>query len=216
MNKQGIDVAAMTQTAVKVVTSPAAFFREMPKTGGFVGPLVFMMIMASVTAIVNAVLGLAGLKFVLSTGMAIAGVIILPLIAAVAGFIGAAILFVIWKLMGSQEPYETSYRCTAYLSALMPVMAIIVIIPYVGLLLMIAGWTWLYVIASVETHKIEAQRAWLVFGILGAAALLIGIGAGFASRALQNTSEQRLKEMQKTNESMRKAMEDMQKRMPKQ
>ena len=37
------------------------------------------------------------------TGMALVSIIIYPLVGAVLGFVGAAIVFVIWKLMGSRE-----------------------------------------------------------------------------------------------------------------
>jgi len=43
MDGKSIDFAAIPQTAVKVLTSPSEFFRQMPKTGGFVEPLVFMI-----------------------------------------------------------------------------------------------------------------------------------------------------------------------------
>ena len=216
MEKKSVDFAAMPQTALRVITSPAAFFREMPKTGGVLEPLVFMMVMAVVMAVVNAVLGLAGLKFVLGVGMAIAGVIITPIIAAIGGFIGAAILFVIWKLMGSQEPYETAYRCIAYLSALMPVLTVAGIIPYAGLLITFAAWTYFLVTASIEAHKILSRKAWVVFGIIGAALFLISLGAQMTARTLQPKMEQQLKEMQKGSEEMQKKLEEMQRRMQKQ
>ena len=61
MDNKSIDFAAMPQTAIKVVTSPAVFFKQMPKTGGFGEPLVFMMVMGLVAGIVNAVLSFIGL-----------------------------------------------------------------------------------------------------------------------------------------------------------
>ena len=56
MEKKSIDFAAIPQTALKVLTSPVSFFREMAKTGGFVEPLVFLVAHAVVTAIVDGVL----------------------------------------------------------------------------------------------------------------------------------------------------------------
>ena len=52
-------------------------------------------------------------------------IIFMPIAVAIGSFIGGAILFIIWKLMGSQEDYETAYRCGAYLMALAPITAII-------------------------------------------------------------------------------------------
>jgi hypothetical protein len=215
MEKKGIDFRAMLQTAIKVVTSPPAFFREMPKTGGYAEPLLFMVVMGVVNGLVTAVLGLFGLTFIFSMGMAIASIIIYPVMYAVFGFIGAAIVYVIWKLMGSQENYETAYRCVAYIAAFMPIVSVIDIIPYIGVLAGIALLTWVYVVASVETHKLPSRKAWLVFGILGAAIFLMSLGAGMASRSMQSGTEQRIKEMQKNTEDMKKKLEEMQKEMEK-
>jgi uncharacterized membrane protein YdjX (TVP38/TMEM64 family) len=42
-------------------------------------------------------------------GAGFGAIIFMPIAVAIGSFIGAAILFVIWKLMGSQEDYETAY-----------------------------------------------------------------------------------------------------------
>ena len=62
MEKKGIDFAALPATAIKAITSPAVFFREMPKTGGFLEPLVFMAVMGAVAGLVEAILAIAGLN----------------------------------------------------------------------------------------------------------------------------------------------------------
>jgi hypothetical protein len=193
MEKKSIDFAAIPQTALKVLTSPVSFFREMAKTGGFVEPLVFLVALAIVTAIVDGVLGILGLKFILSVWAALFSIIITPVVAVIGGFIVAAILFIIWKLLGSQESYETAYRCVAYLAALWPIMAMAGAIPYIGALISIGLLTYFLVTASVETHKISSQKAWVVFGIIGAALFFISLGAQIAT---QGTREQLL-EMQR-------------------
>jgi hypothetical protein len=193
MEKKGIDFAAIPQTALKVLTSPVSFFREMAKTGGFVEPLVFLVALAVVTAIVDGVLGILGLKFFLSVWAALFSIIITPVVAVIGGFIVAAILFIIWKLLGSQESYETAYRCVAYLAALWPIMAMAGAIPYIGALITIVLLTYFCVTASVETHKIPAQKAWIVFGIIGAALFFISLGAEIATQG----TRQQLLEMQR-------------------
>ncbi len=105
----------------EVVTAPAKFFKTMPKTGGFLEPLIFAVIMGFIAGIIQALINILGLSyayvgFVESLGM----IIFVPIFAVIGSFIGAAIIYVIWKLIGSQENYETSYRCAAYLMALVP------------------------------------------------------------------------------------------------
>ena len=47
MKAKDINFAAMLQIAVRILTAPAESFREMPKKGGFLEPLVFALVMAA-------------------------------------------------------------------------------------------------------------------------------------------------------------------------
>ena len=99
---------------------------------------------------------------------ALAGIIIAPIIVLVFSFIVAGILFIIWKIMGSQENYETAYRCAAYSSGIVPVTSVLGFIPYLG---SVAGLLWgfyLIITASIEVHKIKSSLAWTVWGIIAA------------------------------------------------
>jgi hypothetical protein len=155
-------------TAIAVITKPADFYRGMAKTGGFVDPLIFIVVMGVIGGLIQAVLGLAHLVPCYSVASALKSILYFPIASAIGGFIGAAILFVIWKLMGSAESYETAYRCGAYASAATPIMMILGVIPYAGGLIGLAWMLFLLVTASVEVHKIAAKTAWIVFGIIAA------------------------------------------------
>jgi hypothetical protein len=161
----------------------------MPKTGGFGDPLIFMAVMGVLAGIVRAILGLFHFGAAVSAVMAIASVILVPIMVVIFGFIGAAIVFIIWKLMGSQESYETAYRCAAYAMAISPITALCDAIPYVGGLVGIAWMTFLLVTASVEVHKIVAKTAWLVFGIIGAILALLSISSQLAARRLAKSMQ---------------------------
>jgi len=221
MESRRIDFAAIPQTAIKVVTSPAEFFREMPKTGGFVEPLVFMVVMAAVGGLLGgllqAVSSLLGLHLYVGMQMGIAAIIVLPIMAAVGaaifGFVAAAILFVIWKLMGSGESYETAYRCVAYLTALSPVTTLFGIIPYLGGAIGLVIFTIYLVAASVQTHGIPAQRAWVVLGILAAIFIVLSVSAQIAARRFARNMEQAAESWKGASEEMKKAAEEMQKSM---
>lgn len=209
--QKGIDFAAIPQTAIKVLTSPSAFFREMPKTGGFIEPLVFALVMGIIGGLIQAVLGIVGLRFVTGAAMALASIILLPIFIVIGSFIGAAILFVIWKLMGSQESYETAYRCGAYISALTPITTILGIIPFIGSPIGVVLMTFFIVIASVEAHNIPSQKAWLVFGIIGAIFIVINIAGQFTARKVARETTRFQKEMEKASKEMQKQAEEMQK-----
>ncbi len=212
-----IDFAAIPRTAIKVIVSPAVFFREMPKTGGFVEPLVFMMVMGVTAGIVNVALSFVGIHA--GIGKALSSIIRYPVVAAVLGFIWASIVFVIWKLVGSGEPYATAYRCMAYITALWPMTTALDAIPYIGLLLSIALVAYFYVIASIETHKIPSRRAWLVFGIIGAILIVLLVSARIEQRGetmkYRKQLEQSTKETQKDSEEALKSLEEMRKQLEK-
>ncbi len=103
----------MPQTAINVVTNPSGFFREC-QNGRLSGTTCFCRHHGGgglSVGIIQAILSFIGLGAA-GCGMSGFGMILfMPDYAAIGSFIGAAILFVIWKLMGSQENYETAYRC---------------------------------------------------------------------------------------------------------
>jgi hypothetical protein len=206
-----IDFAAILQTAIRVVTSPAAFFRDMRKTGGFIEPLVFMVVLGVVSGIIQAVLNLLHLNLRGGIAAGVGSIIILPIALAIFGFIGAGIAFLIWKAMGSQESYETAYRCVAYAGALSPITTLLGIIPFLGAVLGILIWTYFIVIASVEVHKIPVKKAWTVFGIIAAIFILTSISGQFAARKLSNDAGRFQKEMQEATTQMQKNAEESKK-----
>ena len=172
-------------TAIAVITKPAEFYRGMAKSGGFGDPLVFMVVMGVVAGVLRAVLGVFHLGMVGSTLAALGSIILVPIGVLIFGFVGAAILFVIWKLMGSNESYETAYRCAAYAMATSPIVAVIDVIPYVGGLIGMAWGLFLIVTASVEVHKIVAKTAWMVFGIITAVLALMSTCGQIQTRRAQ-------------------------------
>ena len=51
-----IDLASIPERALRVLTRPTAFFRDMPRTGGFLQPLVSVAVMGIVNGLLVAVL----------------------------------------------------------------------------------------------------------------------------------------------------------------
>ncbi len=190
--------------AVQVVTSPGEFFRSMPKSGGFLDPLIFMVLMGLVTGLVHTLLTLVRL----SPGGTVTGfaaLILVPIVVGIFGFVGAAILFVIWKVLGSRESYETAYRGMAYSAAIMPITALIGIIPYVGGIVTLAWWTFLIVTISIEVHAIKTRVAWAVFGTIAVVLAVLSLGAEIAGRKAADRMgawEQESRQMQEQVERM--------------
>jgi hypothetical protein len=182
----------------------------MPKTGGFVEPLIFMVIMGVISGLIQTIFSIISLNVAGGMAMGVASIILVPIFAAIFGFVGAAILFIIWKLLGSQESYETAYRCGAYLSVLMPILTVLGLIPYLGSAVGIALYVYFLVMASVEVHKIPSQKAWLVFGIIGAILIVMNISAQMTAKKLSRETVKFREKMEETSKAMKKQAEEMQ------
>jgi hypothetical protein len=170
----------LIDNAVDVVTRPAAFFRAMPRSGGFLDPLLFLLMIGVLTGLVNVVLSpfMAHQTF----GLALASVALMPIMLAIFGFVVAGLLFIAWKLMGSGESYETSYRCMAYAAAILPIAAVLGAIPYLGTFIMVSWWMLLLVVASIHVHGVRQPVAVAVFGVVGVGLLLAGLTVEFTAR----------------------------------
>lgn len=179
------NITNVLNAAVKVITNPVGFFRGMPKAGGFLEPLVFVVALSVVAGVLRAILSITGVGFSASFFMAIASIVFVPILVVVFGFVGAAIMFIIWKILGSQESYETAYRCCAYASGIVPITTLLGIIPYLGSIIGIVWMFYLMVVASTEVHMVEKQKALMVFGIICALLVIMNTCSQFAARKVQ-------------------------------
>lgn len=175
----------MINTFISVLRQPAKFFSEMPRTGGIGQPLVFMIVISVISGLVRALLGLTGLLPGLETAMALASIILAPILITIFGFIVAAILFIIWKIMGSEHNFETAYRCIAYGSAISPVTQVLMAIPYLGIVLALAWWTFILVVASTKVHGIRQGVAATVFMIFAVLMAGFSVSAQYAGRRME-------------------------------
>lgn len=188
------DLNIVITQAKGVITNPGTFYRNMAKSGGFSEPLIFVLVMGVVTGAVYGVLSIVGL-----TGAGAAGlgaIIAFPIALLIGSFISAAIMFVIWKLMGSAENYQTAYRCVAYTTAILPVVTIVGVIPYLGAVMRTAWGIWLVITASTEVHGRTKQTATLVFGILGVIGLVMALSGEYAQRNMQAKMENQAEQME--------------------
>lgn len=213
-------VNGIVSTSLKVITNPSGFYREMPKIGGFQHPVIFLVAMMAVSMVIGYIGSLAhsGIS-PMGGGMmgagALAGIIIAPIIGLIFSFVAAGILFVIWKIMGSQENYETAYRCAAYSSGIIPVTSVLSFIPYLG---SVAGLLWgfyLIITASIEVHKIKSSLAWTVWGIIAALFIMLSLSAQYAARKFAGELAGKAKEMEKSAKDMEEAAKKMQEEMMK-
>lgn len=172
MNESSVTVKTYikgsTDLAIKLIVKPVDFFKTMPKIGGLIDPLIYVVMTALLGVVLSAVESAVSYGAgVHDLAMLAIWLIIVPLIAAIMSFFVAGICFAIWSFMGSNESYETSYRCLAYMHILMPITILLSIVPYLGLL-GFAWWLYLMVIATREVHKVSIKPALVIFGIIAA------------------------------------------------
>ena len=184
------NITSIINTMKEVILSPAGFFRKMPRSGGFVDPVIFIASMSLIVGVINLILWLLDLGFATSFGTALLYVVIVPVFAVIFSFVGAAILFIIWKIMGSQESYETAYRCGAYAAAITPVTTVVGVVPYIGSVIGLVWMAYVIVSASIEVHGIKQKIAWIVFGVLFGLLLIMNISAMYSARHFSSEMEQ--------------------------
>ncbi len=181
-DNSGFDINSVINDAKRVLLEPAAFYRGMAKTGGYTEPLIYVVVMgfaAGVLATLTSIFG-GGVRF--GAGSGFFAMFLLPIVAVISSFISGTIMFVIWKLMGSNQAYETAWRCVAYSMAMFPVMMILQWIPYLGSVAGVIIIVWLMINASTEVHGIERKRAQLVLGVLGVFMVLGNISSERTAR----------------------------------
>ena len=180
--QSGFDINTVISDAKTVLLDPAGFYRGMAKAGGYTEPLIYVVVMgfaAGVLATLTSILG-GGIRF--GAGAGFFAMFLLPIVAVISSFISGTIMFVIWKLMGSNQNYETAWRCVAYSMVMFPVMMVLQWIPYLGSVVGVIVVIWLMINASTEVHAIERKKAQLVLGVLGIFMVLGNISSERAAR----------------------------------
>lgn len=156
----------IVQMALYIIVRPVDYFRTMPRQGTLTEPLAFGIVLSVVATLISALFGLA---FSQNDGVSITGLLIVaPGMIITASIIGAGILWLVWKALGSQQPYGVSFRCTIATLAITPITAVFAFIPFVGLWVNVIWTMYLLVVASVEVHGIGKRKAIIAFTIFGA------------------------------------------------
>jgi hypothetical protein len=190
------DVNDIVTKALAVIKTPGEYFRSMPTSGGYVEPLIFAIALSLVAGFISAILSFVGSPVgLLAYGMA--AIIFVPIGAMIGLFIGGGILFLIWKVMGSEKDYEASVRCMSAMMAIYPITAVLYLVPYLGTIIGLAWGAYLAIEASVAVHGRDRKNAQLVFGILAAIGILMNVSAEHTARNLADQAEELSKVLEK-------------------
>ncbi|MFV0275999.1 MAG: YIP1 family protein [Parahaliea sp.] len=188
----GFEIRELFSQARLVLLKPSRYYRQMPRRGGIVEPLLYVVVMSAIAGGAVATLHLLSqVVGVFAAGFA--GVVFYPLLSVVSGFLLSGLLFLVWKLMGSPQNYETAFRCWAASTAIYPACALLSVLPYAGVMVSV-GWTVVLMIeASVAVHSRGRPASRKVFGVLGVLVLVANLAVEYDSRQMMDFDGQELR-----------------------
>ncbi len=181
----GSSIQGIIATAKAVITDPTTFFRGMPRSGGFVDPVIFIVATSIASVLVAVVLSIFGSNAAAMFGGLVVGFVLGPLVTVLFSFFWAAVFFVIWRFLGSGQPYETSFRCFAYMTAISPIAMLLNVVPYLGGIAVLVWAYFLIIAASDEVHAVPRQTARVAFGVVTILFALMSISSQLAARRMQ-------------------------------
>jgi hypothetical protein len=165
-------VQSFINTVRNVVTAPADFFRGIRREGDFVNPLIFAIICYEVSAILGGLLSLVGVSGSRGIGSFLIGIVLAPIGAAIALFIGAGILhLLVMLIIGSRNAgFEGTFRVGAYSA----VTSLVSWIPIIGLIASLYG-IYLAIVGMREVHNTTTGKAALVVLIPAVVVILLAL-----------------------------------------
>ena len=179
----------------RVVLQPVRFFAGVPRTGSLLSPLVFALVCVVISAILSAVLVIAGvqpnpgfnpnpqnvLPSIFAPGSALLGIVFAPIGGAIGLFVIAAIQQLLVRLIvgESNSGFGATFRVASYTQ----VTSLVNWIPIIGPLVALYG-LYLSVVGIREMHATTTGKAILVvlipFAVVLVVALLVAAVAGIA------------------------------------
>jgi hypothetical protein len=191
-------------TAIEVLTDPRAFFSSMPRDGGYEAPGIFAGVML---VAYGAIFGLFSLLRLELLGF-IAALIFVPILCAIGLGIGSAVVLFLSRALKGEATFESSFRIVAYSTALLPVVAVTALVPYLPILVQAYG-IYIFIVAVIAVHKVEEQRAWTVLGSIGAVILLLALLSTFTARRVAPKLDRLGHELERSAEQLERAAEEM-------
>jgi hypothetical protein len=157
------------ETWKEVMQRPSDFYRRMPETGGYGDPLTFAAISFIIYGLLTALLTALFGREMYMNGMynemygsarevgfftILMTVIITPIAGIISLFIEAAILYVIYKILGGEGSYEGTLRFIAYATAVL----VLSWIPIIGWIVGLYG-IYLYIVGGMHVHNVSMVRS---------------------------------------------------------
>ena len=158
----------------------------MSKDGGYATPILYLAFWTAVSSVITFLGSFIRPSVAMGgIGLRLTTLVASPFLGIFVGFLIAAVLFVIWHLMGSKNNFQTAFRVWAFISPLGAVGAVLSLVPYLGVLILVAGF-YLIIVASEEVHGLPKARSWIVWGSLAGFFFLMGLFGMAAAKLSRN------------------------------
>jgi hypothetical protein len=150
-----------------VILKPKEFYQNMPTTGGFPAPLIFLAVCLGISALISAIIWgtVAGFFYFLIFGL-------------VVSFIVAAILyFIAQQFFGGKGTYEGTYRVVAY-AGVVSLISWLSVIPVLGGIIAFLAFLYGFYLQFVgveKVHKITQGQAVVTVLIAFAVSIILGL-----------------------------------------
>jgi hypothetical protein len=187
-------------TAIEVLGDPRGFYASMPQEGGYEAPGIFAAVMLVAYGVILALFALLRLQILSVFG----SLLFLPLLAAIGLAIGAAVILFLSRALGGHATFESSFRIVAYSSALMPLQAIALLIPYLPILVQAYG-LYMIIVAVIAVHRVDEQRAWTVLGSIGAFLIVLSLVGTMTARRMAPRIDRLGHELEKNADQLNRA-----------
>lgn len=152
------------ETWKEVIQRPADFYRKMPTTGGYAEPLTFAAISYFIYGLLTALFNRGMMGGMYGNGMmgtggyglstSLMAAVIFPIMGIVSVIIGAAILYLIYKVLGGEGSYEGTLRFICYATAVL----LLSWIPIIGWIFGFYG-IYLYIVGGMIVHNVSMVKS---------------------------------------------------------
>ena len=190
---QGFDFGLFIEDSKKALLSPQDYFSSMSTSGGFLEPIIKVVIYGVVMGVFALIWSLLGMSFSggwLSGGIGIMALVGSLIFAIIALFIGGVIMLIISAILGGNTDYETNVRVVASLMVISVIQGVLGFFDGVNLYLsaivsIAVGCYGLYMTyhALVQCLKAKEQGA-KIFALIFAVLLVITTFSGIAAKKM--------------------------------
>ncbi len=213
----------------KVLMSPKEYFQSMEKTGGYVEPIIKVVIYglaSGMIALILSLLHLGAMGGLVGRAAGIGSLFMAPIIAVIGLFIGGLILLIISMICKGNTDFEANVRVIASIQVISPISALAGIFSgfnlYLGAVVSIAVsiyGLWLLYNAVIHALSGDKLRIRIVAGILALLSIIVTFSSISAKKMLKNrlggqldniNDEEVQKQIQEAAENMKKLFKEAQ------